>query len=61
MYPLVMWLMCILSCIDDHSRVRLRVQSDDETDYINGNYIDVSTRMLVYAIIHMSYIGTDTV
>ena len=37
----------IFSCIDDHSRVRLQViPSEAGSDYINANYIDVSTLML---------------
>ena len=31
------------------------MQSEDETDYINANYIDVSTTMLIYAVVLFMY------
>ena len=55
------------SCIDDHSRVRLQVISSEAgSDYINANYIDVSTLcvcvcvcMYIHTYVH-TYIRTSS-
>lgn len=56
---LLIVIFCPFSFADDHSRVRLQtIEGDTNSDYINGNYIDVCILLFFYLICNScTYLG----
>lgn len=53
MYDLLLNYCVFFENIDDHSRVKLHVDDESSSDYINANYIDVR----IHSVIRIQMLG----